>query len=148
MDNSFTPREQVVEVLNRLFYYTDYQDWEGLQKEVFTQMVTLDMTSLGAESAEEVEAVQICAMWKEGFKGLDAIHHQAGTYIITLKGDAAEAKAYARATHYKAAATNGPVREFVGSYDFHLALTEAEAGWRIDYFKFNLKYTSGNIELT
>ncbi len=146
MESKFTPREQVVEVINRLFFYTDYQEWDKLVAEVFTEEVLLDMVSVGAEKAEMLTARQICQAWEEGFKGLDAIHHQAGNYIVDLKEKTAEVKAYAIASHYKKEAANGPVREFIGSYDFQLQLTEK--GWRINVFKYNLKYLAGNVELT
>jgi hypothetical protein len=34
----------------------------------------------------------------------------------------------------------------VGSYNLHLIPTEG--GWRIDIFKYNLKYVNGNLSLT
>jgi hypothetical protein len=142
--NEFSAREQVVEVINRLFYYTDHQDWDQLKAEVFAENVLLDMTSMGAESAELLSPEQICKMWAEGFKDLHAIHHQAGTHIISLNGPQAEAKCYAIASHYRKDASQGSVREFVGSYDFRL--THTAEGWRIDRFKYNLKYADGNVD--
>ena len=139
-------REKVVEVLNRLFYYTDHQLWENLKSEVFAEAVTMDVTSLGAPNVEKMSAQQICDAWKVGFKDLDAIHHQAGTYIINIEGNSASAKAYAIASHYRKDASNGNTREFVGSYDFHLQ--NSDSGWKLDSFKFNLKYMSGNLDLS
>ena len=139
-------REKVVEILNRLFYYTDHQLWENLKSEVFAETVTMDVTSLGAPKAETMTAQQICDAWKEGFKDLDAIHHQAGTFIIDIEGNSATAKAYAIASHYKKDASKGTTREFVGSYDFHLQ--KSDGGWKLDSFKFNLKYMGGNLDLS
>ena len=81
----FTEREQVVEILNRLFYYTDYQQWEALQQQVFSEMVFVDMTSLGAPHREYVTARELCLTWAKGFEGVNAIHHQAGNYIINIE---------------------------------------------------------------
>ena len=97
----FSVREQIVEVVNRLFYYTDYQMWDELKKEVFDTEVLMDMTSLGSPSAETLTAETICNQWREGFSSLDAIHHQPGNYIIDVDNDKAHVKAYAIATHYK-----------------------------------------------
>ncbi len=36
-------------------------------------------------------------------------------------------------------------RVFVGSYDF--GLRRQDGRWRIDRFRFNLKYLDGNLEL-
>ncbi len=141
----YSERDKVVEVLNRLFYYTDERDWNKLQSEVFTDSVFFDIISLGAEKAETLKASKICEMWKEGFEGIDYIHHQPGNYIVTLSGDEADAIGYAIATHYKKEASNGNIRTFVGSYDFHL--TNTEKGWRLDKFKYIVKYIDGNAEL-
>lgn len=140
-----TQREQIVELLNKLYYYTDYQMWGNLKSEVFASHVHMDMTSLGAPFAQDLTAVQICEQWEEGFKDLDAVHHQAGNYIIEINGNLAKAKAYAIASHYKKNTLLGNTREFVGSYDIGLSYTGG--AWKIDSFKFNLKYMRGNLEL-
>jgi len=136
--------QQITNVVNKLFVYTDERDWDGLKSEVFDQEVHFDMVSMGAQEAEKKTAAEICDMWNEGFKGLDAVHHQAGNYLISIESSAATVKAYAIASHYKKDATQGKIREFVGSYD--LGLRETEKGWRISSFKYNLKYADGNIE--
>jgi anaerobic ribonucleoside-triphosphate reductase len=41
-----TTREIIIETINKLFIYTDDQEWELLQSEVFTKDVFLDMTSM------------------------------------------------------------------------------------------------------
>ncbi|MDJ0780586.1 MAG: nuclear transport factor 2 family protein [Desulfosarcinaceae bacterium] len=143
--NRFSPREQIIEVVNKLFVYTDEQDWSGLIAEVFDSEVVIDMVSVGAKSVETRSSEEITALWEAGFKGLDAVHHQAGNYIVAIDGDAAKVKAYAIASHFKAAATAGNVREFIGSYD--LGLIRRADGWRINGFKYSLKYLDGNVEL-
>ena len=80
------------------------------------------------------------------FEGLDGIHHQAGHYLITIDGSAAKVFAYAVASHYKESATKGKTRSFTGSYD--IALTLTSAGWRINAFKYNLKFADGNLDLS
>jgi len=140
----FTTREQIVEVVNRLFVYTDEQEWENLENEVFSREVLFDMSSLGTP-AKKMPAKEICANWKQGFEGLDAVNHLAGNYLVTLNDDAAIVFAYATATHFKKSASRGATRDFVGTYDLHLAKTEI--GWRIDAFRYNLKYITGNVNL-
>ena len=145
MEHQFSEREQIVQTCNRLYYHTDHRDWSSLLDLVFDEEVHFDMTSLGAAEAVMMEAKKICDMWEEGFAGLDAIHHQGGNYIVTLEGEKAHVKAYAIATHFREAATAGKTRTFVGSYD--LGLQKKENGWRINAFKYNLKYMDGNIDL-
>lgn len=137
-------REQIVEVINKLFVYTDAQDWDKLQREVFTNQVFFDMSSLGGEKMNTTSK-QICQIWKDGFAGIDAVNHLAGNYLIDINGNMADAFAYATATHFKQTATQGKTREFVGTYNLHLV--KQEVGWRINQFKYNLKYANGNLDL-
>lgn len=140
-----TEREQLVELVNKLYIYTDLENWEGLMDEVFHEKVFLDMTSLGGE-AKDMTAQSICDMWSEGFKDLDSVNHLGGNYLVTLTSShEAEVCAYATATHYKESATQGNTREFVGTYDFKM--TRAEDGWRIHSSTYNLKYMNGNLSL-
>jgi hypothetical protein len=138
-------RVAITDVVNKLFVYTDNLQWEELISEVFTQQVMFDVTSMGAEKAENLPAYKITEMWDAGLKDLDAVHHQAGNYIIEINNEEADVLAYSIASHYSKDAKNGTTREFVGSYNLHLKKTEN--GWRIDGFKYNLKYMSGNNEL-
>ena len=142
---SFSTREQIIEVVNRLFVFTDCRRWDKLQAEVFsTGLRQFDMSSAGGPS-KELKSKEICEMWQQGFEGIDAIQHLAGNYLVKVDGDTAEVFAYANATHYKAAAVEGNTREYVGSYDLHLV--KVASGWRIDGFRYNMKYVTGNVAL-
>lgn len=102
------------------------------------------MSSLGGEVAKKTSQ-QICEEWDKSFEGLDAVNHLAGNYIIDIDNNSANDFAYATATHYKNSTVNGKTREFVGSYNLHLVKTGI--AWKIDKFKYNLKYARGNLEL-
>ena len=137
---------EITEVVNRLFIHTDYQEWDKLLSMVFAPEVIFDMSSVGAGEAKTTKAEEICQMWTKGFEGLDGIHHQAGHYLINVDGSVAKVFAYAVASHYKESAVNGKTRSFTGSYEIALILTSA--GWRINAFKYNLKFADGNIDLS
>ena len=142
---TFTTREQIVETVNKLFIYTDEQLWEQLQKEVFTGSVWLDMSSLNGPS-DNFSSSAICDMWQEGFKDLDAINHLSGNYLVSIQDPAsAKVKAYATASHFKASATKGQTREFVGTYDIGL-IKQGEI-WLINSLAYHLKYMTGNLDL-
>lgn len=139
-------REEIIELVNKLFIYTDHQRWDNLLGEVLHDEVHFDMSSLGGGAPSLVKANAITEAWQEGFKGIDSIHHQAGNYLVTFADENyANVYCYAVATHYKKNAAQGKTREFVGSYDIGVTLTKN--GWRISDFKYNLKYVNGNIEL-
>lgn len=142
---AFTTREQIVELVNTLFIATDYQEWDRLQSDVFAEgLIKFDMSSAGGPN-KDLSAAEICALWQQGFQDIDAINHLAGNFLVSLHGNTAHVFAYATATHYRAAATKGHTREFVGSYDIQVLQTPK--GWRIDGFKYTLKYATGNTEL-
>ena len=145
MKNLFTPREQIVEVVNKLFVYTDDQEWAKLQSEVFSGFIELNMVSMGADKPERVSSREICYRWEKAFKEVDVVHHQAGNYIVTINGEEAQVYACSVATHFKESAKKEKTREFVGSYDLHL-IKEYDS-WKIDKFKYNLKYSQGNMTL-
>jgi SnoaL-like domain len=138
-------RDEVVEVVNKLFIYTDTQDWEKLQGEVFSNDVFFDMSSLGGKK-EELTSKAICEMWQNGFKDIDSINHLAGNYLVKINDTIATVFAYATAVHFREAAKNGTTREFIGTYNINLM--KHGIGWRIYQFKYDLKFISGNIDLT
>ena len=140
----FSLRDFIVEVVNKLFIYTDMQQWNKLQAEVFTENVLFDMSPIGGDNATK-SSKEICEAWRQGFIGIDAVNHLAGNYLIDIQENEANVFAYATATHYKKAAAKGTTREFTGTYDLHLKAIEGK--WKIDAFKYNLKYASGNIDL-
>jgi hypothetical protein len=114
-------------------------------EEVFAPDVWLDMSSAGGAEPASIKASAICGMWGKGFEELDAVHHQAGHYLVNVKDSNAGIFGYAVAIHYKKAAQNGKTRSFVGSYD--LAAMRMDKGWRINQFRYNLKFIDGNAML-
>lgn len=141
----FSVRDEITEVVNKLFIYTDMQQWDKLKAEVFAATVSFDMSSVGGEKSEKTPD-EICEMWRKGFEGIDSINHLAGNYLVTIDNLSADVFAYATATHYKASAVNGKTREFTGTYDIHLVRNPK--GWQIDRFRYNLKYMTGNPDLS
>ena len=142
--STFTEREQLIEIINKLFIYTDHRNWDQLEQEVFSERVHLDMSSMGGE-ARELTSREICQNWAEGFKDIDVINHLGGNYLVTITGAVATVFAYATATHYKKAAKRGSTRDFVGSYQFELS--KGSRGWRIDKMTYTLRYALGNLQL-
>lgn len=133
------------DTITRLFVYTDRRHWNGLLDEVFTEQVDFDMSAFG-DTPGPRPARAIVDGWYTGFQGLDAVHHQAGNYLIDLRGDRATAHADAIAMHAKNSATQGRTRTFVGSYT--IGLVRTPNGWRIDGFAYHLKFIDGNADLS
>ena len=137
-------KDKIIEVLNRLFISTDNRDWMKV-KSCFSSKVLLDMTSMAGGEPVTLTSQEIVDAWDKGLKALKSIHHQAGNYVVNINQGEAEAFCYGIASHYLPNKTNRNTRIFVGSYNFHL--TKENESWRINKFKFNLKYIDGNPNL-
>lgn len=137
-------KDLVIEAVNRLFIKTDNKEWPEV-KACFADEVLFDMTSLAGGEPATITSQAIVEAWDKGLKELKAIHHQAGNFVVKIKNEEAEVFCYGIASHYLPNKTNQNTRTFVGSYDFHL--TKKDSRWRIDKFKFNLKYIDGNPNL-
>jgi hypothetical protein len=137
-------KERVIETSNKLFLCTDNRDWKCV-KDLFASEVLFDMTSIGGGHPTKLTPQQIVDGWEQGLEGLKAVHHQAGNHLVAIMGNEAELFCYGIALHYLPNPTNRNTRTFVGSYDFHLLRTHG--AWKIDRFKFNLKFIDGNKDL-
>jgi len=137
-------KDKIIETINTLFICTDNRDWKAVEN-CFAENVHFDMTSMGAEKVETLAPKQITKMWEEGLSSLEAIHHQAGNHKVEIKDNKAIAFCYGIASHYKKNDSDKNTRTFIGSYNFHLSKIDKD--WKIDSFKFNLKYIDGNMNL-
>jgi len=137
-------KEQVIQKVTELFVFTDQRNWEKVEH-CFAPEVLFDMTSMAGGDPVQLTPQDISAAWDEGLKALQAIHHQVGNFLVTLNGDEAEVFCYGIASHYLENSSGQNTRVFVGSYDFHLIRLQQE--WKIDRFRFNLKYIDGNKDL-
>ena len=137
-------KNKIIEVINRLFIGTDNRDWSQV-KNCFSSEVLFDMSSIGGGDPVTLTSQQIVDSWEKGLKPIKSIHHQAGNYMVNINEGQADAFCYGIASHYLPNNTNQNTRIFVGSYNFHL--TKEGQSWRIDQFKFNLKYIDGNPNL-
>ncbi|MGE5172885.1 MAG: nuclear transport factor 2 family protein [Betaproteobacteria bacterium] len=142
--NDTTEKDRVIETVNRLFINTDKRDWPEV-KALFASRVLFDMTSLAGGQPAIITPQEIVDGWDKGLKALTAIHHQTGNFLVDIKGDETTLFCYGVAWHYLPNKTNRNTRTFVGSYDFHLKKQDGE--WKIDRFKFNLKFIDGNTDL-
>ncbi len=137
-------RDRVAQVINTLFTATDAREWQRVRS-CFTPVVTFDMTSLAGGEAQRLSPEQIASGWETGLAPIEAVHHQTGNLSVACTGGEADASCYGIAYHYRRTRSGRNTRVFVGSYDFHLRLENA--AWKIDSFRFNLKFVDGNAGL-
>lgn len=138
-------RQQVEDLVIRMFVATDERDWETL-KTCFTDPFVLDMTSMVGGGPSTMSPSQVAAAWAEGFRPLSHVHHQVGNFQTTVNGSSATVRCYGIALHHRnRIAAERKTRRFVGTYEFEIS--QAEGRWRIARFRFNLKFIDGNLEL-
>jgi SnoaL-like domain len=137
-------KDRIAQVINTLFLATDARDWAGVQG-CLAESVLFDMTSLAGGDPARLTPAQITDGWKAGLAHIDAVHHQTGNLLIECGESEAEASCYGIAYHYRRTRFGRNTRVFVGGYEMHL-LRHAEA-WRIDAFRFKLKFVDGNANL-
>jgi len=135
---------EILDTINDLFVGTDDRDWKRVAR-ALSPRVEFDMKSVTGAEPSTVDSGKILAGWEEGLRPLKAVHHQTGNFRVRVDGDQANAFCYGIAFHYLPNASGRSTRTFVGSYDFHLRKDGGD--WRIDRFRFNLKYIDGNLEL-
>jgi hypothetical protein len=137
-------QQEVIEVVTRLFVATDGRDWKGVEA-CLADAVVLDMTSLAGGEPARLTPSQVAGGWRDGLARIDHVHHQIGNFLVRISGDEANVNCYGVAWHHRAIPNPDNVRTFVGTYDVHLRRTADE--WRIDLFRFNNRFVSGNMRL-
>ncbi len=142
--NTLIEKDRVIDIVNRLFINTDNRDWAAV-KALFAPRVHFDMTSFAGGQPASLKPQEIVDGWDKGLKALKAIHHQAGNFSVNVEESEASVFCYGVAWHYLPNKTERNTRTFVGSYDLHLIKEDEE--WKIDRFKFNLKFIDGNADL-
>jgi hypothetical protein len=138
-------REEVSELITRLFVSTDDGRWEDVTA-CFSPKVLYDASSLGEAKASRTSPKRIVEQWQTALRGLKATHHQIGNLLVNVEGDEAGAFCYGTTTHFFPNSTGQNIHTFVGTYDFHLSSVDGR--WAIDAFRFNLKYEDGNLLLS
>lgn len=141
---SLADRQAVVDAITTLFVATDERDWARV-REVFAPHVHFDMTSLAGGAPTTLAPEQIAAAWESGLAPIEAVHHQAGNFRVTVRDDEADAACYGIAYHYRRHPSGRNTRVFVGDYTF--GLTRDGPRWRIASFRFAAKFVDGNLQL-
>ena len=138
-------KEEVLDTVNELFLGTDAKDWDRIRA-ILAPDVLFDMKSMTGEEPKTVSSEQIVAGWEGGLRPIVAIHHQTGNFRVRIENEnEATAFCYGTAHHYRPTVSGRNTRTFVGSYDFHLRRDRGT--WRIDLFRFHLKFLDGNLRL-
>lgn len=137
-------KDLIIGQITTLFKKINEKDWQGV-KTCLADQVLFDISSMKNTEPEKITKQELITRWDKGLKEIEKIHHQSGNYRVKINKNEAEVHCHAIVFHYKNVRFGESTRRFVGSYDFHLIKIEDD--WKIDKFKFNLKFIEGNVNM-
>ncbi len=135
---------QIVHLINTLFLSLDEKEWDKV-KDCFAPNVVFDISAMDSQQKSMLTPGDIVKQWKNDMKVIDAMHHQTGNYTVSLNGSTAEVVCTGSSTQYRANAKGSNTLTYYGSYHLHMIRGLEE--WRIDKFRFHLKFYEGNPDL-
>ncbi len=136
-------KDRVIDTVSRLFINTDNRDWPRV-KALFAPRVLFDMTS-SPGPARVPQAAGDRRLLGQGAQSTQCNTPPGGQLPCGYKDNEATAFCYGVTWHYLPNKAERNTRTFVGSYDLHLVKQDED--WKIDRFKFNLKFIDGNADL-
>lgn len=143
MSETFTEREQAVELLNRFGITIDQRDWDSYAN-LFADSVEFDYSAIGNVSGT-FSAEEITQNARGFFGSLDATQHVITNHQISLGAEGCNFQVYVRAMHFLEKAQGEPWFEIGGYYEG--MLTKKEKNWKISRWKFSVYWSRGNENL-
>ncbi|HZP14955.1 MAG TPA: nuclear transport factor 2 family protein [Nocardioides sp.] len=134
-------RQQIQETASKLGLLADARDWETL-RELFTDSVEIDYTSLNGGEPQTVAAPDLIEGWRQVLANLEATQHLIAGHVVTIDGDHATCAANVQATHLLGNETGGPIWTVAGRYDYRFERTPP--GWRISGLTLTVQWATGN----
>lgn len=144
MIESAADRLAVIETCTRMAWHADQREWDAL-REVFTDEVRLDYTSLQGGEPATVSRDQLVESWAGLLGKLQATQHLLTNHLVTVSEDTASCTAAFQATHLLPNAHGDPIWTLGGSYRFELVRNGPT--WRISAVTMAATWASGNQQI-
>jgi len=125
-------RTALVELLAEFASATDGRDWAAI-----SALLTEDCVAYGARGPEA--AVR---RMQDHLGGVGATQHLLGNHRVSVTGDEARTRTYARVHHVGAGPMAGSSYECLGEYDDRWVRTEQ--GWRLRRRAFEIRVSLGD----
>lgn len=126
-------RTAVLDRLHRLQVAIDRRDW-GTVRATFTS----DATGYGRTGVDDIVAVM-----QDHLGGCGPTQHLVGNPRVSVVGDRARSRCYARVYHLGAGSKNGAFYECMGDYDDEWVRTGS--GWRLSHRTFDVRLEIGDF---
>ena len=144
MIESAADRLAVIETCTRMAWHADQREWDAL-RDVFTDEVRLDYTSLQGGEPATVSRDQLVESWAGLLGQLQATQHLLTNHLVTVSEDTASCTAAFQATHLLPNAHGDPIWTLGGSYRFELVRNGPT--WRISAVTMAATWASGNQQI-
>lgn len=118
-------RDEIIEMITRLFWHTDHHEWERVVA-VFADEVRLDYTSLQGGQPTVQTPDQIVDGWRAFFTTVPAHQHLVSNHLVALEGERAAVTAQFIATH------QWEDRSWTLGGDYAFSLRRDGNDWRIE----------------
>ncbi|MEM7596034.1 MAG: nuclear transport factor 2 family protein [Cyanobacteria bacterium P01_A01_bin.83] len=134
---------EIIELINRFGMSIDLRDWSSFRS-LFVEQVKFDYSSIG-EVAGILSADDIADTARQDLGGFQATQHLITNHLIEIENNTANAHAHVRAIHFLPNKAKDPVLEMGGYYSAGFTLINSH--WKIKSWKFDLLWSSGDLEL-
>lgn len=137
---------QIISAYTAIFIGADTHDWQKVRY-AFAEEVKFDYSSLSGVTPGTMKREEIVKVWSMFLPGFDQTMHFLANHEVTLNINKNEARAtcYGHALHLIHNASNGPIWEVFGFYNFDLSFNGRD--WRVTSIMYQHKYASGNQQL-
>lgn len=141
MTRHLVDRLDVIEACTRMAWHADQREWDSL-REVFTDQVELDHTSLAGGEPVTLGRDELVQSWADVLGRLTATSHLVTNHLVTVDGDSAVCTAAFQATHLLPNVHGGPLWTLGGHYRYSLVRTGA--AWLISGVVMTAAWADGN----
>ena len=144
MTDVLADRLYIVETCTRMAWHADQREWDRL-REVFTDEVALDYTSLNGGTPVTLGRDALVDAWASVLGRFDATSHLVTNHLVSVDGDNAVCTAAFQATHLLPNPHGSPRWTLGGHYRYDLIRTGG--GWRISGVVMTATWADGNQHL-
>lgn len=132
----------VIETVSKFAYYADNREWDAL-RQLFTEEVTVDYTSLAGGEPATIPTQALMDSWNKGLTPLKATQHLISNPIVDLESEhQAVCRAYFQAQHEFPNPFGDSRWTLGGKYLFRFVKENGQ--WKIAELVMTAVWASGN----
>jgi SnoaL-like domain len=135
--------QEIANAIASLGVLVDHREWAAL-KELFTEAVDVDYTSLFGGEPEVIHRDQLIGTWEAFLPQFSATEHVIGVPAISVSGNAARARAPVVAWHFTGDALHEKSKKWIVGGHYNIGLESGASGWQISSLKLEAVWQEGS----